>query len=248
MSSPEQILDGNGRPIYPTPWSQFAPGQVVAYTGTSGMIVQAIGTAYAQIVSDGTAPADGSTVTVGSKTYTFKTALTPAEGEVLINVTAAAALLNLHRAITHTGTPNTDYKAAAASPDVTSTTPSSTVLTVSALLPGSYANGSVAITGLGISGTGVNHVTFKDVSGNVVTGLLGGDDSTGPRLFLVNCSTAAYFKVASYTAPGTYPTAANTDVPIAAGVPQPVWMFPGSRVAAVQQAAGGNLTVTEILG
>jgi hypothetical protein len=71
------------------------------------------------LTSDNTAPADGATVTIGTKVYTFKTTLTPTEGQVLINSTADAALLNLIRAINHTGTANTDYKCAAANPDVT---------------------------------------------------------------------------------------------------------------------------------
>jgi hypothetical protein len=74
------------------------------------------------LTSDNTAPSDGDTVTIGSKTYTFKTALTPTEGEVLINSTADAALLNLIRAINHSGTPGTDYQCAAANTRVTAAT------------------------------------------------------------------------------------------------------------------------------
>lgn len=77
-----------------------AEGSDVAATGT--------------LTSDNTAPSDGDTVTIGTKVYTFKTALTPTEGQVLINSTADAALLNLIRAINHTGTPGTDYQCAAA--------------------------------------------------------------------------------------------------------------------------------------
>lgn len=74
------------------------------------------------LTSDNTAPADGETVTIGAKVYTFKTALTPAEGEVLINTTADAALLNLIRAINHSGTVGTDYQCAAANTRVTAAT------------------------------------------------------------------------------------------------------------------------------
>lgn len=68
---------------------------------------------------------DGKTVTVGNKVYTFKSALTPTEGEVLIATGGTTAqnadnsLLNLIRAINHTGTPDTDYKCAAAHTQVT---------------------------------------------------------------------------------------------------------------------------------
>lgn len=54
-------------------------------------------------------PADGDTVTIGSTVYTFKTALTPTAGQVLLNGGGDAALLNLIRAINHTGTAGTDY-------------------------------------------------------------------------------------------------------------------------------------------
>lgn len=70
--------------------------------------------ATATLTSDNTNVANNDTVTIGNKTYTFKAALTPVEGEVLIGANADASLLNLIRAINHTGTPNTDYKCAAA--------------------------------------------------------------------------------------------------------------------------------------
>ncbi len=67
-------------------------------------------------------PSDGDTVVIGIKTYTFKTTLTPTEGQVLLNGGGDAALLNLIRAINHTGTPDTDYKCAAANTQVTAAT------------------------------------------------------------------------------------------------------------------------------
>lgn len=57
------------------------------------------------------APSDGETVVINGITFTFKTALTPTAGEVLINSTADAANTNLSRAINGTGTPGTDYVA-----------------------------------------------------------------------------------------------------------------------------------------
>lgn len=71
------------------------------------------------LTSNNTNVADGVTVTIGVKVYTFRTALTPTEGEVLIGADADASLLNLIRAINHTGTPDTDYKCAGAHPQVT---------------------------------------------------------------------------------------------------------------------------------
>lgn len=61
------------------------------------------------LTSDNTNVADGETVVIGSTTYTFKTALTPTAGQVLIGANADASLLNLIRAINHTGTAGTDY-------------------------------------------------------------------------------------------------------------------------------------------
>jgi len=92
------------------------------------------------ITSDGTIPSDGDTVTIGSKTYTFKTVLTPTEGEVLIGGSAAVALDNLKSAIMHTGTPDTDYKCAAAHPEVLATDNTNTTQTVVSILPGTVGN------------------------------------------------------------------------------------------------------------
>jgi len=64
---------------------------------------------------------DGDTVTLGTKTYTFRTALTPAEGEVLIGGSVAAAFDNLKSAVNHEGTPGVDYHCMAAHPDIEAT-------------------------------------------------------------------------------------------------------------------------------
>lgn len=92
------------------------------------------------LTSTGTAPADADTCTIGNKTYTFKTALTPTEGEVLIGGSAAAALDNLKSAINHTGTPDTDYKCAAAHTQVRATTNTDTTQVIQALVAGTAAN------------------------------------------------------------------------------------------------------------
>ena len=94
-----------------------------------------------------TIPNTGDTVVVGAKTYTFKTTLTPTEGQVLINGTLDAALLNLTRAINHTGTPDTDYKCAAANTTVSAgpvgfeaLTPTAHAVTLTALTVGTAGN------------------------------------------------------------------------------------------------------------
>jgi len=83
------------------------------------------------LTSNATAPANNDTVTVGGVVYTFKTTLTGAANEVLINTTAAAALTNLKRAITLTGTIGTDYGTGTViNPLVTATTITSTTLLI----------------------------------------------------------------------------------------------------------------------
>jgi hypothetical protein len=93
--------------------------------------------------SGGSKILDGDTVTIGSKTYTFKTALTPTEGQVLIGANDTAALLNLKNAINHTGTPDTDYKCAAVHPTVTGTSSNATTLVVTAKTKGVAGNSIV---------------------------------------------------------------------------------------------------------
>ncbi len=78
--------------------------------------------AKATLTSNNTNVSDADTVTIGNKTYTFKTTLTPTEGEVLIGASADASLLNLIRAVNHSGTPDTDYSCAAAHTQVTAAT------------------------------------------------------------------------------------------------------------------------------
>lgn len=85
------------------------------------------------LTSDGTAPANNDTLTVGGVTYTFKTSLTGAANEVLINTTAAAALTNLKAAITLTGTIGTDYGTGTViNPLVSAGTKTSTTLLITA--------------------------------------------------------------------------------------------------------------------
>lgn len=104
-------------------------------TGGDGAVA-----ASAVLTSDNTNVANNATVTIGAKTYTFKTALTPAEGEVLIGGSADASLLNLKNAINHTGTPDTDYKCAAVHPTVTAGVIAAHALTLAAKTAGLAGN------------------------------------------------------------------------------------------------------------
>ena len=98
-------------------------------------------TGYATLTSNGTNVTNNDTVTIGNKTYTFKTALTPTEGEVLRGADSNASLLNLIRAINHTGTPDTDYKCAAAHTQVTAAAAvTSNAFLITAITTGLAAN------------------------------------------------------------------------------------------------------------
>lgn len=97
----------------------------------------------AQTLTVSGTPTDGDQVTIGNKTYTFKTTLGTTEGNVRINGSAAAAILNLRAAINHTGADfgsNADYYCAAAHTQVYCSASNSTTLTVTALDPGTDAN------------------------------------------------------------------------------------------------------------
>jgi hypothetical protein len=86
---------------------------------------------------------DGETVTLGGKTYTFKTALTPTEGEVLIGGSTAAALDNLKLAVNRTDPGSNDgvkYKVAAVHSQVHATTNTDTAQLFEALVVGTAAN------------------------------------------------------------------------------------------------------------
>lgn len=86
----------------------FSRNEMTAAFGAT--LTAAVGTqASTTLTSDTTAPADASTVVINGVTYTFKTSLTGAAYEVLINTTAAAALINLKKAVNGTGTAGTDY-------------------------------------------------------------------------------------------------------------------------------------------
>ncbi len=119
-----------------------------AFTSTSGTGWVYFGSPLGALLTDTTAPADASTVTIGNKTYTFKTTLSTApavEGEVLINTTAAAAQLNLIRAINHTGSAGTDYTAAAAHTQVSADPAVSTLRVIIRPLDNSIAGSTIAL-------------------------------------------------------------------------------------------------------
>jgi len=72
--------------------------------------------ATAVLNSTGTAPADGATVTINDRTYTWKTALTPTAGQVLIGVSSDTALDNLVAAVNGAAGSGTTYAAGTLKP------------------------------------------------------------------------------------------------------------------------------------
>lgn len=124
--------------------------------------------------TDTTNAADQSTITIGSRTYTFASALsnggyTPYE--ILIAATAALTLANLKKAINATGTAGTDYGFGThRHPDVEATTITSTTLLIVAFVSGTAAN-SIATS----STTSPNsHITWTGATIN------SGTPGTGP--------------------------------------------------------------------
>lgn len=90
--------------------------------------------------------ANGSSVSLDGKLYTFVTGPVTTEGDILIGTAADDTLLNLANAIGDStgmqgGTPNTDYQAAAAHPSVSaSTSVSSHAITLTAKTKGAAGN------------------------------------------------------------------------------------------------------------
>jgi len=152
--------------------------RIIAAKITAGGVVAV--KAQGTITSDGTNVSDTNSVTIGTTTYTFKTTLTPTEGEVLIGSTAAETLDNLKLAINRTDPATNDgvkYKIAAAHPTVEATTNTDTVQTVQALTAGAGGN-SIALTKssdhLTVSGTGTlaGGVTAVPLQAGTMRGVL----------------------------------------------------------------------------
>jgi len=120
--------------------------------------------------------AAGDTVTIDTKVYTFRAALS-LEGEVLIGADVFETLDHLKKAINHTGVPNTDYKCAVQHPTVSATTLTNTAtqsaLTIEARTAGVIGN-LIALerTGTALTPSGVV--------------LSGGVDNSGYPTYFIN--------------------------------------------------------------
>lgn len=156
----------SGDPVYPLPGAilrvitiDMSVGDV-DYGGPlnvpANTIVRLVGEpkAYASAVltSNGTNVANNNYVEIGGTGYTFVSALSPSEGEVLRGANADASLLNLIRAINHTGTPDEDYSCAAAHPLVSaSEAVTAHSVTVTAKVGGPMENNSLTKVGSSLS-------------------------------------------------------------------------------------------------
>lgn len=228
-----QARDSNGEVVQGV-FERFGAGQSVAYTGTAGTIANPIGAsnrATATLTSNNTNVSDGDTVSIAGLTYTFKTVLTPTAGEVLIGATADDSLLNLIRAINHTGTPGTDYAnsgiTAVAHPLVSaasSVTAHAFLLTALTygIAPNLYPTSDTAAT-LSFGGS-----TFS------------GGITPSRRLVRVMATTVAFIAI------GPAPTATTAGFPLAAGVPVVIALNEGDKVSAIRESVSGTLYVVEL--
>ncbi len=229
-----QVKDSQGEVINGV-WRGYGPGQIVAYTGTAGTIANAIGAAIAAtatLTSNNTNVTAADTVTIGGKVYTFVTPVGTTEGNVLIGADADASLLNLIRAINHSGTAGTDYFCAAANANVTAAT--------------SVTAHAFVITSIVVPGLSGNEITLAK---SAVT--LTWSPSTTVMTLGVQARDVLFVKVfttsIAHVAIGASPTATTRDYPLPASYPQIFPVAAGDKVSAVQSAAGGNLHVVELL-
>lgn len=125
------------------------------------------------LTSNGTNVSNGDTVTLAGKVYTFKTALTPAEGEVLIGATYTDSLDNLVAAIIGGAGNGTLYSCAAANPLVTASR-NGAVVTITALQAGILGN---QIT----TSKSATTLTLENPAGGTST-LAGGYDDVGAKV------------------------------------------------------------------
>lgn len=166
-----------------------ATGQTITIT-TPGVA------ATQTLTGTGVIVVNGDTVTIGTKVYTFQSALTNVDGNVKIGGTAAASLTNLFNAINGTGgVSGTDYAAATvAHPTVTATNPTGTTVVLTAKTQG-VAGNAIAST-----------ETSAQLSFGAAT-LTGGVDATsavGATTHGISSGEGPYVITAATTLPGGY--------------------------------------------
>lgn len=162
-----------------------------------------IGATFARgfLTSTGVNVANNETVTINAKVYTFKNALTPAEGEILIGSTAANSLRNLISAINHTGVPGVDYKCAAIHPEVRAVeSVLSDVLTIVARVAGTAANAYVTQDTSANLGWGAATMVGGTASTSLLAATVLWTDTPANTASLVAASINANTATSGYTA------------------------------------------------
>ena len=189
--------------------SVTAPATYTASVSDSNRLMSDLDSiaATGTITGDGTVVSNNDTVTINGTAYTFKSTMTPADGEVHIAGTAAATLTNLFRAINNSGgTPGTDYQVSGANADVTATNPTATTVVLTAKAAGSAGNAltlAKSATHLSLSGATLsggsdnvasNAVTFATLTNNanrvkafqpIIANITGGAAGAGVVTFIV---------------------------------------------------------------
>jgi hypothetical protein len=125
----------------------FETGQNLNGANITAVVPTAPALGAQTLTNDGTNPVDLSTVTIGSKTYTFQSTLTDVDGHVKRGASNTASMTNLFNAINGSGgTIGTDYATSTLpNTQVVATNPSGTTVTVTALVAG-VAGNSIATT------------------------------------------------------------------------------------------------------
>jgi hypothetical protein len=238
------------------PFAEKTPVNAVAATGTVTFSATGPAVHVANVQATGTltftgspsTPHDGDTVTIGTgaaeKVYTFKTTLTPTEGQVLIGADTAAALANLKLAINRTDATTNDgvkYKIAAVNPTVTADAIDATTLVITAIVAGTAGN---AIASVGSNHGAFGAATLEGGVDHVHETLTVGEDEfvfvtsrtgAGSKEITVstNTTTMAENTVIAINADSTVATAANTGAAV-------------TVTAAIKGAAGNLIVLSEV--
>jgi len=169
-------------------------------------------TATGTITSNTTNVSNNDYVRIGGKTYTFKSTLTPTEGEVLIGADAQTSLANLAAAINRTDPGTNDgviYKIAAAHPLV-SASANSLTLTVTALQTGELGNqitlakSAATLTLSGSTFTGGYSATAKKLA-TLAAPIIAGDGTrpAAAQIELTNTAKIGYENTVDVASGGT---------------------------------------------
>jgi hypothetical protein len=135
-------------------------GNGISFAATSDPTIAAVA-ATGTIIGTATNVSDGDTVTLGAQVYTFKTALTPSDYEVLIGADAAGSLTNLRNAILGTGGSPGDYQVPSANASASAGTIYSSTIPLTALTAGTAGNSIALVVTTAAAAWTVSAATLK---------------------------------------------------------------------------------------